>query len=90
MFPSLADTCQVFEAAGFRTVEVVQMELPFEGDIAAAVERLKLRAVSTFEHLTEAELTEGFARIDADLARGAIVEKPTFGDFIVFAGGEAR
>jgi hypothetical protein len=85
MFPTVAETCALFEVAGFATVEVVQMELPFEGEIAAAVERLKLRAVSTFEHLTDAELDEGFARIEADLARGAIVQKPTFGDFIVFA-----
>lgn len=85
MFPSVSETRELFEAAGFRTMEVVQMELPFEGDIAAAVERLKLRAVSTFEHMTETELAEGFARLEADFARGAIVAKPTFGDFIVFA-----
>ena len=85
MFPTVAETREVFAAAGLRTIEVVEMELPFEGDIVGAVARLKLRAVSTFEHMTEDELVEGFARIDADLARGAIVEKPTFGDFIVFA-----
>ena len=88
MFPTELETRRLFEAAGFRTIESVQMELPFEGDIAGAVARLKLRAVSVFEHLTEAELTEGFARLDADVAAGAIVEKPTFGDFIVFASGE--
>lgn len=84
MFPTEAETRGVFEAAGFRTVETVHMEVPFEGDMPQAVARLKLRAVSTFEHLTEAELTAGFARIDADFAAGAIVEKPTLGDFIVF------
>lgn len=84
MFTSEAETVALFETAGFRTVASVQHEIAFEGDIAAAVERLKLRAVSTFEHLTEAELDEGFARIDADLAAGAIMQKPTFGDFIVF------
>ena len=40
-----------------------------EGDIAEAVERLKLRAVSTFEHMTDRELDEGFARLDAALGR---------------------
>jgi ubiquinone/menaquinone biosynthesis C-methylase UbiE len=84
MFPTVAETCQLFEAAGFRTLEVVHAEAPFKGTIEDAVARLKLRAVSTFEHLTEAELTEGFARIDADLAQGAIVEKPTLADFVVF------
>ncbi|WP_296599998.1 class I SAM-dependent methyltransferase [Phenylobacterium sp.] len=84
MFPTEAETIALFEAAGFRTIAAVQMEVPFDGEIAALVARLKLRAVSVFEHMTEAELDDGFARIDADLAAGAIVEKPTYGDFIVF------
>jgi ubiquinone/menaquinone biosynthesis C-methylase UbiE len=84
MFPSEGEARALFEAAGFSTVQSVQMEIPFEGDIAEAVERLRLRAVSTFEHMTEEELDEGFARIDAALAAGAIEEKPTLGDFIVF------
>lgn len=85
MFPPQAETRDLFEAAGFETLASVQMEIPFEADLAEAVARLKLRAVSTFEHLTETELTEGFARIDADFAAGAIVRKPTYGDFMVFA-----
>jgi len=84
MFPTEPETRALFEGAGFTTVRSVQMEVPFEGDIASAVERLKLRAVSTFEHMTEQELDEGFARIDAALAAGTLEEKPTFGDFIVF------
>ncbi|WP_337187273.1 class I SAM-dependent methyltransferase [Phenylobacterium sp.] len=88
MFPSEAEARALFEAAGFRTMASIQMELPFEGDMAAAVARLKLRAVSVFEHLSEAELVEGFARLDADLAAGAVAEKPTYGDFIVFAHGD--
>ncbi len=84
MFFSEAEARALFEAAGFSTVESVRTAIPFEGDIEGAVERLKLRAVSTFEHMTEAELDEGFARIDAALAAGTIEKKPTFGDFIVF------
>lgn len=84
MFPTEAETREVFEGNGFKTLAVVHQALPFEGDIAGAVARLKLRAVSVFEHLSDAELDEGFARMDADLAAGAIVEKPTYGDFIVF------
>lgn len=85
MFPSEGETRDLFEAAGFETVASVQVEVPFEGDLVEAVARLKLRAVSTFEHLTEDELSEGFARIDADLAAGEIVCMPTIGDFVVFA-----
>jgi SAM-dependent methyltransferase len=84
MFPSQAEARALFEAAGFATVEAVEMEIPFEGDIAGAVARLRHRAVSTFEHMTDEELDEGFARIDAALAAGTIAEKPTLGDFIVF------
>jgi len=84
MFPSQAQARAIFEAAGFSTVRSVEMEIPFEGPLVEAVERLRLRAVSTFEHLTPEELDDGFARIDAALAAGTLVEKPTFGDFIVF------
>jgi ubiquinone/menaquinone biosynthesis C-methylase UbiE len=84
MFPSTAEARVLFEAAGFATVQSVQMEVPFKGPIDQAVERLRLRAVSTFEHMTPEELDEGFARIDAAFAAGVIEEKSTFGDFIVF------
>lgn len=84
MFPSEDEVRAIFEAAGFLTAEIVHDEVPFEGDIGQAVARLKLRAVSTFEHLTEAELDEGFARIDAALAAGTIEEKSAFHDFLVF------
>ncbi|WP_293677930.1 class I SAM-dependent methyltransferase [uncultured Phenylobacterium sp.] len=85
MFPTEAEARAVFEASGFTTEESVQMLIPFEGDLATAVERLKLRAVSVFEHMTPQELDEGFARLDAALAAGTIEQKPTTGDFIVFA-----
>lgn len=85
MFPSVAEASTIFEAAGFTTVESVRMEIPFEGDIDWAVERLRLRAVSTFEHMSPADLDEGFARLEAAYAAGTIALKPTFGDFIAFA-----
>lgn len=84
MFPSAAEARALFEAAGFVTVATVFRAVPFERDLGEAVEKLRLRAVSTFEHMTDEELDEGFARIDAALAAGMIEEKPTYGDFIVF------
>src|SRR5262249_18151923 len=84
MFPSVEEARSAFEGAGFKTAEVAEFEIPFEGDIAAAVARLHLRATSVFEHMTEAELDQGFARLDAALAAGTIELKPTNGDFIVF------
>ncbi len=44
--------------------------------MAADVERMRLRAVSTFEHMDEAEITEGFTRMDAALAADAIPAPP--------------
>jgi ubiquinone/menaquinone biosynthesis C-methylase UbiE len=84
MFPAIDETCAIFEAAGFATAEVVPLVVPFEGDLAEAVARLHLRAASTFEHMTQVELDEGFANLDAALAAGTIEKKPTLGDFIVF------
>lgn len=85
MFPSVEEACALFEAGGFPTVERVEEEVPFEGDLADAVARLKLRAVSIFEHMTEAELAAGFAALDAALASGSLEPKATTGDYIVFS-----
>jgi ubiquinone/menaquinone biosynthesis C-methylase UbiE len=87
MFPSTDEARALFEAAGFSTVEVIHQEIPFERDLAGAVAKLKLRAVSTFEHMTVQELDEGFARIDGAFAAGTIEGKPTFGDIILFERG---
>jgi ubiquinone/menaquinone biosynthesis C-methylase UbiE len=84
MFPTVAEARALFEAHGFTTVELVQPEIPFEGDLADAVARLKLRAVSVFEHMSEAELQEGFDALDAALAAGTLEPKGTTGDFLVF------
>lgn len=84
MFLTEPEHRAIFEGAGFSTVAFVPLDLPFRGDMAVAIERLKLRAVSVFEHLTEAEITEGFAQIDADFAAGRIARKATTGDFLVF------
>lgn len=85
MFPTVAEAQALFEAAGFRTVELVEQDIPFDGDLATQVAKLKLRAVSVFEHMTEAELQAGFDAIDAALAAGTLEPKGTTGDFLVFA-----
>jgi len=85
MFPSVAEARALFEAGGFTTVELVQDEIPFEGDLADAVARLKLRAVSVFEYMTETELQAGFDALDAALGAGTLEPKSTTGDFLVFA-----
>lgn len=85
IFPTVAEARLYFEERGFSTIAWETPTLPFEGDLAEAVERLKLRAVSIFEHMTEAELDEGFAALDAALAAGTLERKATTGDYLVFA-----
>lgn len=85
MFPTVAEAQALFEAAGFRTVELVEQDIPFDGDLAEQVAKLKLRAVSVFEHMTEAELQAGFDAIDAALVAGTLEPKGTTGDFLVFS-----
>ena len=84
MFPSTGEAAALFEAAGFSMVAFVEQEIAFDGDIGEAVEKLKHRSVSIFEHMTETELEEGFTAIDAALAAGTIERKPTTGDFMIF------
>jgi ubiquinone/menaquinone biosynthesis C-methylase UbiE len=83
MFPTVAETSALFAEAGFQSAKLVQVSHPFEGDMAADVERLRLRAISIFEHMDEAELAEGFAQMDEALARDDIpIPPPTVLDML--------
>jgi ubiquinone/menaquinone biosynthesis C-methylase UbiE len=84
MFPSVSEVRALFEPAGFMTVESVQMEIPFDEDLDEEIAKLRLRAVSVFEHMSPEHLDEGFAQLEAAYAAGTIERKPTFGDFVVF------
>jgi ubiquinone/menaquinone biosynthesis C-methylase UbiE len=79
MFPTLAETEALFAAVGLRTLAPEQVVEVYAADAAEAVAKLKLRAISTFEHMTEAEIQEGFARMDAALAAGLDDVQPTTG-----------
>jgi ubiquinone/menaquinone biosynthesis C-methylase UbiE len=69
MFPTLADTEAAFAPAGLRRMALVSVDETFAASLAEHADRLRHRAVSTFEHMTEAEMTEGFARLDAAAAQ---------------------
>jgi len=71
MFPALAEVTGVFEAVGLRPLALVEVNETYAASAAEAAEKLRLRAISTFEHMTEAEITEGFARMDAYVAAGS-------------------
>lgn len=85
MFPTVAEARLYFEERGFRTTAWETPTIPLEDGLADAVDKLKLRAVSVFEHMSEAELDEGFAALDAALCAGTLEPKPTTGDYLVFA-----
>lgn len=84
VFSSEAELRALFENAGFSTVASAEEVLPPD-DLPAAAERLRLRGISIFEHMTEAEMAEGFARMDAALAAGTIQPQPSAAAYIVFA-----
>lgn len=89
LFPTLADTVAVFEAAGFavRALEVLRER--YAASLAGYAERLRLRGISVFEYLTEAETAAGFAALDADVAAEAAAGRPEpveeDGDLLVLA-----
>jgi ubiquinone/menaquinone biosynthesis C-methylase UbiE len=63
-FPSLADVVQLFTGAGMTIVGVDQVRETMAPSLAAYAARLRLRAISTFEYLTEEETRRGFAALD--------------------------
>jgi ubiquinone/menaquinone biosynthesis C-methylase UbiE len=86
LFPTLSGTVDLFAAVG---LEVVSMHLVREylaPGLAAYTERLRLRAVSVFEHLTEEEIGQGFAAMDAAVrAEGTPRPVEQDGDLLVLA-----
>jgi ubiquinone/menaquinone biosynthesis C-methylase UbiE len=72
IFPTLAEVKNTFSAAGFQFVTLDQVRQQTAPSLAAYAERLHLRALSTFEHLTEQETTAGFAAMDAAVERESV------------------
>lgn len=60
----------MFARVGLETVALVEVVETYAASPAEAAEKLRMRAISTFEHMTEAEIQEGFARMDAHIAKG--------------------
>lgn len=71
MFPTLGEVTDVFAAVGLTPLALVEVVETYAGSQAEAAAKLRLRAISTFEHMTEAEIEDGFARMDAHIASGA-------------------
>lgn len=69
-FPTFATTTEVFAAVGLRPLDLIEVTETYSASQAEAVEKLRLKGISTFDHLTEAELAEGFAALDRALEAG--------------------
>ena len=67
-FPTVTDVERTFAPAGFRVVELTSVRHHLADSLAEYTSRLKYRAISTFEHLPEEEIAQGFARMEADAA----------------------
>jgi ubiquinone/menaquinone biosynthesis C-methylase UbiE len=68
MFPTVGEVEQAFSATGLRVVSLETVPECFADSMAESAARLHLRAISTFEYLTEQETAEGFAALDAAVA----------------------
>jgi ubiquinone/menaquinone biosynthesis C-methylase UbiE len=76
MFPSVDETVDLFAPTGLRPLAVERVPHRMADDVAQYAARLRLRAVSTFEHLTEDEIAEGFAAMDREVAAGTLPPGP--------------
>jgi ubiquinone/menaquinone biosynthesis C-methylase UbiE len=70
MFPTVDEAGAVFEPVGLKRRALVRTQVRRWNSAAEAAERLRLRPYSTFEHLSEDEIAEGLARLDAAVAAG--------------------
>lgn len=68
MFPAVSEVVAAFAPVGLSSIAFDSLNERFADNAAQMAERLRLRAISTFEHLTEAEIEEGFARLAAYVA----------------------
>jgi ubiquinone/menaquinone biosynthesis C-methylase UbiE len=85
IFPTVAEAEQQFTTAGLRRVGLDVVNVQVAEDYKAYAERLHLKAISIFEHLTEQEIETGFAQLDADTAAGrATFRLAEDGDLLIF------
>jgi ubiquinone/menaquinone biosynthesis C-methylase UbiE len=68
LLPTLAATRAPFARAGFDETALERITLRWAEPMADWAGRLRLRAISTFEHLTAEQTAAGFARLDAEVA----------------------
>jgi ubiquinone/menaquinone biosynthesis C-methylase UbiE len=68
MFPSLAEATADFDAAGLEVAALDEVVFELAPSRAAHVERLRHRAISTFELLSDEEVEQGLAAMEREAA----------------------
>jgi SAM-dependent methyltransferase len=66
-FPDARTMEEELDAAGFSAVRCVALSVPRRFDREHALERLRRRYASTFDHMSDAEYRQGLARAERDL-----------------------
>lgn len=64
MFPRLTEVTRLFARAGLGVAGLERVRELGAPDLATYAERLRLRAISTFDHLSEEQLARGFEALD--------------------------
>jgi ubiquinone/menaquinone biosynthesis C-methylase UbiE len=72
MFPTTAEILALFGAAGFGCVTLTQSRHRIAPSLREYATRLRFRAISVFEYLSEPDIERGFAAMDADAARETV------------------
>jgi ubiquinone/menaquinone biosynthesis C-methylase UbiE len=83
MFPTFEQTVEMFVREGFEVAALDEVETELAPSLAALVERLRHRAISTFELLSEAEVDEGLAAMERAAAVAGEEPVRELGDLLV-------
>lgn len=78
MFPTLKETCSVFEEVGLRQIAFTEVHECYASTPKEAVERLNLRGISGFDHYSEQALNEGFEKLNHAFDAGSL-QVPLYG-----------
>jgi ubiquinone/menaquinone biosynthesis C-methylase UbiE len=68
MFLPSDEVIRLFSRVGLQAIALVAIEEQLASSLAEYAARLRMRAISTFEHMSEEEIADGFAQLDAALA----------------------
>ncbi len=78
MFPTTGEVEAMFAAVGLERLALDVVRERYADSLAEQAERLKTRAISTFEYLDEAAIEAGFRKLDEAVARDP--GGPVYGD----------